>query len=156
MGSNVVSIATGAVTSDVGTVVLASGASGSSRTISCAGAGRVYFAVKCDVTDQLSAAGIVVTMTDGKEIALSSGGFSGGVGVDSALAELNVIGGVTLQDLSGTTHRGICVRSMRGQTLSGPSGLGPLTGVVSARLDMTKAATGGNSTYTIYATVYAT
>ena len=132
---------------------LTSGASTTTRNVSCAGAVRVHVAVICDLADQLATGNIVCTMSDGKTVTIVPAVFPGG-SADVATHELDAAGVIITTDLrvSANNHRAIVLRA------SGDAGAnskyGVLPGVDYVNLALTKAATVGNAIYTVITTVY--
>lgn len=136
------------------TVVLASGASATSKKIACRGASRVVCAVTADVAHQLTVGSVNLHMTDGKTVTVVPAAFPGGT--DSTVCEINCAGVIITVDLSAAgNHREIVIRPMAGSGTSGPYAIGSyLPGVDAVSLNLTKAATAGNATYTLIWTPY--
>ena len=132
------------------TVVLASGASGTSTPIGCAGAKRVHFSITCDVAHLLTTGNIVVRMSDGRTVTLTPLAFPDG-SADVATHELDAAGVITGVALNAG-HIGTALRPASGTI--GPYNAGVLTGADYAHLALTKAATATDATYTIVATAY--
>lgn len=138
----------------VDSVVLASAGSAVTKKISCRGANRVVCAVTCDVNHQLTVGSVNLHMTDGKTVVVVPAALP--AGTDSGVCEINCAGVIITVDLSSAAnHREIIIRSLAGSGTSGPYAIGPvLPGVDAVSLNLTKAATAGNATYTMIWTAY--
>lgn len=135
---------------------IASGGSFSFSNIPLMGARGVYFTVTCDVNHQIASHTFTFTTIDGKTTNVTPGTLPSGA-VETSNLDVNCAGILTSADLTpgANVHKCTMVRPNAGAAANPPASASPMImGVTNVHLNIVKAATAGNATYTMYAAVY--
>lgn len=124
---------------------------GTTTPIRAEGMSRICWAITADNTHTVTPV-VVCNMIDGRVLNITPAAFV--AGTDSTAAELNAAmsNGLATLDLSNVANHGeVVLRPNTGGGAAGPYTIGPLVGVKTAALKLTKAATPGVCNYTITA-----
>lgn len=135
---------------------IASGGSFSFSNIPMMGARGAYFTLTCDVNHQIASHTFTFTTIDGKTTTVTPGTLPTGA-VEPANLDVNCAGILTGADLTpgANVHKCTMVRPLSGLPTNPPASASPMImGVTNMHLNIVKAATVGNATYTMIAAVY--